>query len=129
LRGINLEVNGPGGFLPAILRRHLKGAGLDCAINSFTAKATKNTYILDALEPPLSGMFLHAHESVIDAVKGEMNDWDPTVKEGQPDDYLNSAAGAIAHTPVRIGSNTQDSGDNREDWRQGSGSVEVKTDF
>jgi hypothetical protein len=128
LRGINLEVNGPGGFVPAILRRHLKMAGLDCAVNSFTAKVSKNSYILDALEPPLSGMFLHAHESVIDAVSGEMRDWDPTVKD-QPDDYINSAAGAIAHTPVRIGNNTQDSGEIRDDWRPGSGTVEVKSDF
>ena len=129
LCGLNLEVNGPGGFLPAILRRHLRMAGLQCAITSFNAKANKNTYILDALEPPLSGMFLHAHESVIDAVQGEMRDWDPTVKD-QPDDYLNSGAGAIAHTPVRIGNNIEDSGEEpREDWRPGSGSVEVQSDF
>lgn len=128
LRGINLEVNGPGGFLPAIMRRHLKVAGLDCAVTAFNAHANKNIYILDALESPLSGMWLHAHESVVDAVKGEMGDWNPTVKD-QPDDYLNSAAGAVAHTPVRIGNNMPDNGDIRDDWRPGSGTIEVQSDI
>jgi hypothetical protein len=128
IRGLHVETNGPGGFVPAILTRHLRMAELACAVTPFTARANKNAYILDALEPPLSGMFLHAHQRVIDAIQTEMREWDPTVTS-QPDDYLNSGAGAIAQTPVRIGNNVEVVAPPDDDWRQGGGTHDVQSDF
>ena len=46
---------------------------------------------------------LWAHVSVLDGPTwDQMKDFNPLAKN-QPDDYLDSGAGAIADTPVRIG--------------------------
>lgn len=108
---ITVEVNGVGGFVPAELRKHLQGRGmagkpqepLVCGVVEDYAKTNKNKRILDAFEAPLSNRFLWAHISVTDGpVWDQMKDWNPAVTD-QPDDYIDSAAGAIDATPVRIG--------------------------
>ncbi|HEY6872797.1 MAG TPA: phage terminase large subunit [Geobacteraceae bacterium] len=129
LRGVTVETNGPGGFVPAILRKVLKEANLDCAVIERWRSGNKNVFIADALEPPLSGRFLYASRAVMQGpMPQQMREWDPTVKS-QPDDHLDSGAGAIAETPVRIGLNVPPPAESRDDWRPGSGTHEVQTDY
>lgn len=98
---VTVETNGPGGFIPPILRKHLKG--LVCGVVEDHASTNKNKDILDAFEAPMSIGALWAHVDVLDGpVWDQMKEWNPAVKE-QPDDYIDSAARAIRATPVRIG--------------------------
>lgn len=124
---VTVETNGPGGFVPPILRRALKGTG--CAVREEFAIVDKRKRILDALEPPLSTRHLWAHEDVIDGpLYDQMKDFNPQLKN-QPDDYLDSGAGAIASTPVRIGKVITVATATRarsQDWRPTAGVHEVE---
>lgn len=96
-----VETNGPGGFVPPRLRKFLAGTG--CAVVEDHSTENKIKRILDAFEPPLSMSVLWAHVSVLDGPTwDQMKDFNPLAKN-QPDDYLDSGAGAISDTPVRIG--------------------------
>jgi hypothetical protein len=98
---IVVETNGPGGFVPARLRKFLAGTG--CAVAEDFSTVNKQKRILDAFEPPLSMQVLWAHVSVLDGPTwDQMKDFNPLATR-QPDDYIDSGAGAIADTPVRIG--------------------------
>jgi len=98
---IIVETAGVGGTVAAILRKSLMGTG--CTVGEFHPSENKNKRIIHAIETPLSGGFLHAHSSV---TRGEaytqMRDWNPAVTD-QADDYLDSLAGAILSSPVRLG--------------------------
>jgi hypothetical protein len=123
---VTIETNGPGGFVPPILRKHLKKTG--CAVREVFRTGNKQKFILDALEPPLSSKFLWAHTSVIDGpAYDEMKDFNPEVQD-QPDSYIDSAAGAIKETPVRIGRSIGEPGirGSEREWRPGSGVHEVE---
>lgn len=129
LPAINVETNGPGGFICAILTRHLKTAQVACAVKPVWVRTKKNLRILDALEAPLSGMFLHASEQVLASPAiAQMREWSPQVNE-QPDDYLDAAAGAISETPVRIGLGLAPVEQPADRWAPGGGCFEAKTDF
>lgn len=121
---ITIETNGPGGFLPPIARKHLTRYGIS-VVPDFES-ANKQQRILDAFEPPLSSGFLWAHVSVLDGPAAQqMADFDPLQKNA-PDDYIDSAAGAIAATPVRIGRRVGNpTTQGREDWRPNVGTHEV----
>lgn len=126
LPSVVVETNGPGGFVPPILRKHLKKTG--CAVREVFRTGNKQKYILDALEPPLSSRFLWAHTSVIDGpAYDEMKDFNPEVAD-QPDSYIDSAAGAIKETPVRIGKSIGEPGtrDTERDWRPGPGVHDIE---
>jgi hypothetical protein len=98
---VTVETNGPGGFVPARLRKFLAGTG--CAVAEDFSTENKIKRILDAFEPPLSMGVLWAHTSVLDGPTwDQMKDFSPLAKN-QADDYLDSGAGAIADTPIRIG--------------------------
>lgn len=107
---VTVETNGPGGFVPPILRKHLAGKGeakplpaLVCGVVEDHASTNKNKDILDAFEAPMSISLLWAHVDVLDGpMWDQMKDWNPAVTS-QPDDYLDSGARAIRATPVRIG--------------------------
>lgn len=123
-----VETNGPGGFVPNILRQALKGTG--CAVREEHSTVNKQKRILDALEPPLSSRFLWAH---VDVLRGplwdQMRDFNPAITN-QPDDYLDSGAGAISQTPVRIGKIVgKPTEDRRDDWRPDAGVHEVQVDY
>ncbi|MBI2798978.1 MAG: phage terminase large subunit [Gammaproteobacteria bacterium] len=123
LPSITVETNGPGGFVPPILRKILVGTGI--GVVEHHSVGNKDERILDGLEPPISGRFLWAHLSVLDTVEKQMRDWLPG-RSNQPDDYLDAAAGAIRATPVRIGRVIGDiKGRPRDDWRPDSGTFEV----
>jgi hypothetical protein len=125
---VQVETNGPGGFVPPILRRALQGTG--CGVVDVWSTVNKNKRILDAIEPPLSSRFLWCH---IDVWRGplpaQMRDFNPAATS-QPDDFLDAGAGAISSTPVRIGKPVRQSVRNRnaparQDWRPTAGSFEV----
>jgi len=130
LQNVYLETNGPGTFVPPLLRKALAGTG--CGVREVVrgSNEKKDKYILDALEAPLSGQFLWAHESLWETkMPDQMRDWIPGVAD-QPDDYLDAAAGAIKQTPIRIGKvigNVHEMP--RTGWRPDSGPIEVAVDF
>jgi len=108
---VTVETNGPGGFVPPILRKHLAGLGdprdrlpaVRCGVVEDHANTNKNADILDAFEAPMSIGALWAHTEVLDGpAYDQMKDWNPAVKS-QPDDYLDSGARAIKANPVRLG--------------------------
>lgn len=133
---VTVETNGPGGFVPPILRKHLKGLGengkvlpaITCGVVEDHASTNKNKDILDAFEAPMSIGALWAHIDVLDGPTwDQMKEWNPAVKE-QPDDYLDSGARAIRANPVRIGRGhaaVNAAPLQREIWRPVSGVHEV----
>lgn len=117
---VEVETNGPGGFVPAVLREALRSTG--AAVGEVFQTGDKRKRILDAFEAPLSGRFLWAHADVASGPAfAQMRDFNPAVRE-QPDDYIDSAAGAISATPVRIGRTVGTPTMRiRDDWRPTSG--------
>lgn len=130
LRRVSVETNGIGGFAPAVLKAALKQAKVhDCGVPEIHSTANKNKRILEALEDPLTSGTLWAHVSVLDGPAwDQMRDWNPAVAS-QPDDHLDSLAGAVSETPERVGRmvvgwNTP--GKVRDDWRPAGGMHEVE---
>lgn len=124
LSGVTVETNGPGGFVPPILRKAL--AGIECGVREEFQTTAKDGRILDALEPPLSGRFLWAHTTALDVIEQQLQNWVPGVA-GQRDDFIDAGAGAIRQTPIRIGKvvtpgERQASGE----WRPNAGDFEIR---
>lgn len=124
-----IETNGVGTFAPAWLKTALKQAKLQCGVKAEPQATNKNKRILEAIEGPLNSGQLWAHSSVIDGDAWEqMRDWNPAVQD-QPDDHLDSLAGAITETPERIGkivAGLNTTGHGRDDWRPSAGVHEVE---
>ena len=137
LPNVEVETNGPGGFIPPILRKHLKKTG--CGVRECHNSTNKNKRILDAWEAPLDSGFLWAHVDTLvqldehgqeeySPMWKQMQDWNPRVKD-QPDDYLDSGAGAIASAPVRIGKLVGNPKDiKQQNWRPNHGQFDVEVD-
>lgn len=125
---IEIETNGPGGFVPAIARKHLKRYGI--AVKEDFATVNKVERILDAYEAPLSSGFLWVHRSVEQGPAwDQMMEFNPLAKN-QADDYLDSGAGAIQATPVRIGKIVGNPTEGRrDDWRPSAGVHEVELEL
>lgn len=125
---IVVETNGVGGFVPPILRKALQGTG--CAVRECNQRTNKQDRILGALEPPLTSGFLYAHKDVFNSKAiDQMRSFNPEATT-QKDDYLDSIAGAILETPVRICKiigNTESNINNN--WRPYGASFEVQTDY
>ncbi len=123
-----VEVNGPGSFAGKLLRQALKGTG--CGVREEFTITNKQKRILDAFEAPLSSRFLWAHSDVLDGpAYDQMRDFNPTLTN-QPDDYIDSGAGAISETPVRIGKLVgKPTAQGREDWQPTDGDHEVAVDY
>lgn len=127
---VYVETNGNGAFAPQLLRQAIKQERLHCAVTDVQATGNKNARILDGLEGPMQSGVLWAHVDVLDGpLWDQMMDWDPSVKE-QPDDYLDSGAGAILQAPVRIGRMVREKDEisttqGREHWRPSGGVHEV----
>ncbi|MEM5444892.1 phage terminase large subunit [Serratia marcescens] len=123
-----VEVNGPGSFAGKLLRQALKGTG--CGVREEFTITNKQKRILDAYEAPLSSRFLWAHSDVLDGpAYDQMRDFNPAVTN-QPDDFIDSGAGAISETPVRIGKLVgKPTAQGREDWQPTDGDHEVAVDY
>lgn len=119
---LEIETNGPGGFVPAILRKHLSSAGLRCGIIEKYQNGNKQKRILDAFEAPLSGRLLYCHQELMNGtMPSQMREWTPENTSWRThDDILDAGAGAISSTPVRIG-NAVSSAMGFVDWRPGTG--------
>lgn len=100
--GVIVETNGPGGFVPAILKKHL--STVRCGVTQQFVTSKKSTRILDAFEPALSGGFLYVHDSVMSMspLGQQMREFSPESRHNK-DDYLDAGAGAIHATPIRVG--------------------------
>lgn len=123
---VYIETNGVGTFTGKLLQRALKQRGLSCGVTELDNKRNKNERILEALEAPMKSGVLWAHVDVLEGpLWDQMKDWNPKVKN-QPDDFIDSGAGAIDQAPVRInklvGKPTPAS---RDDWRQSTGVYEA----
>ncbi|AYR23033.1 phage terminase large subunit [Herbaspirillum rubrisubalbicans] len=126
---VYVETNGVGSFAGKLLQRALKQRGLAVGVTEIQESSNKNERILGALEGPIRSGVLWAH---IDALNGplwdQMKDWKPEVKE-QPDDFLDSGAGAVEQAPVRINKLVgKPTPETRQDWRQSTGVFEVTLD-
>ena len=123
-----VEVNGPGSFAGKLLRQALKGTG--CGVREEFTVTNKQKRILDAFEAPLSSRFLWAHSDVLDGpAYDQMRDFNPALTN-QPDDFIDSGAGAIGETPVRIGKLVgKPTAQGREDWQPYDGDHEVAVDY
>jgi len=80
LSRVDVETNGIGGHVPAILRAALKRRRLPCGVRETPASGNKNRAILEAIEPPLRSGYLWAHSSVEATVRQQMRDWNPAVR-------------------------------------------------
>ena len=115
--GVVVETNGPGGFVPAILKKHL--STVRCGVTQQFVNTKKQVRILDAFEPALSGRFLYVHSSLKDGpLFQQMREWSPENRYSK-DDFLDAGAGAIHATPIRIGSVDRRPVD-WSDWRPGA---------
>ncbi|HWK72226.1 MAG TPA: phage terminase large subunit [Burkholderiaceae bacterium] len=123
---VYVEVNSVGSFVGKLLLRALKQRGLRCGVTEIVQNSNKNDRILGALEPPIKSGVLWAHVDVLDGpLWDQMKDWNPKVRE-QPDDYLDSGAGAVGNAPVRINQIVEIStAAPWQDWRQSTGVHEV----
>lgn len=127
-----VETNGIGTFAPAFLKAALKQAGLLCGVTERHESNNKNRRILEAVESPLMSGALWAHVSVLDGPAfAQMRDWNPAVAD-QPDDHLDTLAGAISQTPERIGRAGRDLNPTAkpgDDWRPSGDAQEVELEF
>ncbi len=126
VHGVCVETNGPGGFVPAALRKALVKAAHTCGVIERHSVVNKQKRILDAWEPPLSSRFIYAHVGVLNGpLWDQLKDFNPEAKN-QADDYIDSSSGAISETPVRIGkADGNPTGGQTDDWRTGAGVHEV----
>ncbi len=127
---VYVETNGNGAFVPQLLQQALKQQGLHCGVKAVQVTGPKNPRILDGLEPPMKSGVLWGHVDVLNGpMWDQMKDWDPSITN-QPDDYLDSGAGAVLQAPLRIGRMVREkdgipSAGGREDWRPTGGVHEV----
>lgn len=133
---VTIETNGIGGFAPAFLKAAIKQSRLRCGVSEITSSANKNRRILEAFEGPLNSGQLWAHVSVLDGPTwDQMRDWNPAVPN-QPDDHLDSGAGALVETPERIGRAVEAgsgvwnaTAKGNDDWRPSAGEHEVELEI
>ena len=137
---IIIETNGIGGFAASGLKGALKKRKIQCGVEEEPSTQNKNKRILEAFEGPLMSGLLWAHISVlVQKTKGgeeedaapakQMREWSPALSN-QPDDYLDSGAGAIVAQPERVGKIHRTNLPNeRPNWRSDSGQIEATLDF
>jgi hypothetical protein len=135
---LTIETNGIGNFAPAALKGALKARRIRCGVKEQHSSGAKNKRILEALEGPLMSGLLWVHTSVIDTPEeGEnssrqyknMHMFNPAITD-QPDDDLDSLAGAVTDSPERVGKiHRQNEVNESPNWRTNGGVVEATLDF
>jgi hypothetical protein len=97
-----IETNGIGRFLPALVRRELRGSDYPLALIERHSTRGKADRILSALDPVLAAGHLHVHQSVMSSgFIEEMREWSPN--RATFDDGLDAVSNAILEQPVRAG--------------------------
>jgi len=131
LSSVTLETNGLGRFLPGLLRRELKGTGLQCAVIEKASHRAKDLRIIDAFDAVLAAGRLHAHRNVFSThFVTEMREWRPGTKAR--DDGLDAVSGCLLSEPVRLPRlPSPDAKDikGRANWRPGADGFKAKTEF
>ena len=130
---IVVETNGAGTFAPTYLKASLKQAGVfTCGVTEKHETGNKNKRILEAIEGPLRSGTLWAHADVLRGpASDQMRDWNPAIAD-QPDDYIDSLAGAITQQPERISRHVAGLIAPRggaQDWRPDAGVHEVAVEY
>ncbi|HEO1813085.1 TPA: phage terminase large subunit [Acinetobacter baumannii] len=136
LSKVTIETNGIGNFAPAALKAALKTRGIRCGVTEQHSTKSKNKRILDGIEGPLISGLLWAHVSVLEDENGEdsaqvkqMREFNPAITD-QPDDYLDSLAGAIVEAPERVGKSLNKTDyEETPNWRTNGGVYEATVDF
>lgn len=136
LSKVTIETNGIGNFAPAALKAALKTRGIRCGVTEQHSTKSKNKRILDGIEGPLISGLLWAHVSVLEdenredsAQVKQMREFNPAITD-QPDDYLDSLAGAIVESPERVGKSlNQTDYEETPNWRTNGGAHEATLDF
>ncbi|MEO5337114.1 MAG: phage terminase large subunit [Magnetospirillum sp. WYHS-4] len=129
LPAVRLESNGLGKFLPGLLRRELRAAGLACAVVEMTSTRNKELRIIDAFDAVLAAGRLHVHREVWSTpFITEMREW--TAQGSGPDDGLDAVAGCLLTEPVRL-ARLADPDDirSRGRWRPGTAGWKAGLDF
>ncbi|MBB4285125.1 phage terminase large subunit [Roseospira goensis] len=122
LPAVTVETNGIGRFLPGLLRKALREAGVAAAVIEHVATRAKARRIVDAFDPVLAERVLWVHRAVWDTpFISEMRAWRP--EGGGRDDGLDAVAGCLASEPVRLGRGHAGGAARPGDWRPGTGSV------
>jgi len=99
---LSIETNGIGRFLPALVRRELRGSEYPLALIERHSTRAKTDRILSALDPILAAGHLHVHRSVMNSgLIEEMREWSPN--RSTFDDGLDAVSNAILEQPVRAG--------------------------
>ena len=99
---LSIETNGIGRFLPALVRRELRGSEHSLALVERHSTRGKTDRILSALDPVLAAGHLHVHQSVMNSgFIEEMREWSPN--RATFDDGLDAVSNAILEQPVRAG--------------------------
>ena len=139
LSRVVIETNGVGAHNGTYLKAAFKARKIKCGVTEVHASVAKNRRILGAIEGPLTSGLLWAHRGVLEVqdeagqVKDapavvQMRQFNPAVLE-QPDDHLDSLAGAIDDGPCRLGKNLRHVDGERDSWRQNGGVHEATLDF
>ena len=139
LSRVVIETNGVGAHNGTYLKAAFKARRIKCGVTEVHASVPKNRRILGAIEGPLTSGLLWAHKTVLEVqdeagqIKDapavvQMRQFNPAVLE-QPDDHLDSLAGAIADGPCRLGKNLKAVDGSRERWRADGGVHEAILDF
>ncbi len=127
LPAVAIEINGLGRFLPGLLRRALRSAGVAAAVIEVASTVPKDRRILEAFDARLAAGALFAHRSVwATPFVTELREWQPGGAKGH-DDGLDAVAGCLAAEPIRLGHGTAAA--RRTDWRPGGGGVRAETEF
>lgn len=129
LPGVTLETNGLGRFLPGLLRREIKAAGLACAVAGKASTRAKALRIVDAFDAVLAAGRLHAHRAVWGTpFIAEMREWRPGGKTR--DDGLDAVSGCLLDAPVRLSGRAAPGDLARPgNWRPGAAVFVADADF
>lgn len=98
---VNLETNGIGKFLPALLRQELAKKHIPCAVVERTSHQNKVNRILSAFDALLMNQALHVNTKIKQTpFITQMQDWKPL--SNTKDDALDAVAGCLLNEPVRL---------------------------
>lgn len=126
---VQIETNGIGKFMPAVLKAAFKQMKLVCGVGDDHSSENKNKRILEAFEPLILSNMLAMSRQVADSpAYTEMLEFNPAATSND-DDYIDSAAKAISMTPERIQSFGKRDARVINNWIPQSGQYEVQVDY
>ena len=126
---VQIETNGIGKFMPAVLKAALKQRKLVCGVSDDHSTENKNKRILEAFEPLiLSNMLAMSRQVADSAAYNELLEFNPAAISND-DDYIDAGAKAISATPERIQSFGILDRVAAQNWSPRSGVFEAQVDY